>query len=78
MTEFDTKKAIVWVDPLDGTKEFLKENLSAVTVLIGLAIEGIPKIGVVHYPFGIHKGDDATGLTLFATQEHGVYTLPYD
>lgn len=41
----------MWVDPLDGTNDFVKGNLSAVTVLIGLSIDGIPKIGVVHHPF---------------------------
>ncbi len=66
MTEFETKKAIVWVDPLDGTKEFLKGNLSAVTVLIGLSLEGVPSIGVVHYPFNIGE-NDGKGLTLFGT-----------
>ena len=48
---FSTDDALVWIDPLDGTKDFTMGNLSAVTVLIGLSISGIPKIGVVHNPF---------------------------
>jgi len=59
-TEFDhfsTEKAVVWIDPLDGTKDFTLGNLSAVTVLIGLAIEGVPKIGVVHNPFKTNEND---------------------
>lgn len=54
LSEFDTfstENALVWIDPLDGTKDFTLGNLSAVTVLIGLAINGVPKIGVVHHPF---------------------------
>lgn len=77
MTEFETKDAIVWVDPLDGTKEFLRENLKAVTVLIGMSLKGVPSIGVVHYPFNIEE-NDGKGLTLFATQEHGAYKMVYD
>jgi 3'(2'), 5'-bisphosphate nucleotidase len=37
---FSTDRATVWIDPLDGTKDFTMGNLSAVTVLIGLAIDG--------------------------------------
>ena len=36
--EIDTSNAVVWIDPLDGTKDFTNGNLSAVTVLIGLAV----------------------------------------
>ena len=35
---FNTKDAVVWIDPLDGTSDFIKGDLSAVTVLIGLSI----------------------------------------
>jgi 3'-phosphoadenosine 5'-phosphosulfate (PAPS) 3'-phosphatase len=49
MSDFiEAEKAIVWIDPLDGTKDFTLGNLDAVTILIGLAIDGIPKLGVVH------------------------------
>jgi len=46
-TEVDLNKAIVWVDPLDGTIEFIKGALDCVTTLIGISIEGQAKIGVV-------------------------------
>jgi len=55
--EFDPEDATVWIDPLDGTKDFCKGNLSAVTVLIGLAIDGVPKLGVVHNPFKTNDND---------------------
>jgi 3'-phosphoadenosine 5'-phosphosulfate (PAPS) 3'-phosphatase len=48
---FDTKDAVVWIDPLDGTNDFVKGNLPAVTVLIGLSLGGHSRIGVVHNPF---------------------------
>jgi 3'(2'), 5'-bisphosphate nucleotidase len=42
--------ARVWiVDPLDGTKEFLARN-GEFAVMIGLAIDGWPALGVVYMP----------------------------
>ena len=38
--KFSTKDAVVWIDPLDGTSDFVAGNLSACTVLIGLSING--------------------------------------
>lgn len=35
---FNTNNAVVWIDPLDGTSDFVKGNLPACTVLIGLTI----------------------------------------
>jgi 3'-phosphoadenosine 5'-phosphosulfate (PAPS) 3'-phosphatase len=64
--EFGVEKAVVWIDPLDGTKDFTMGNLSAVTVLIGLAIDGVPKLGVVHNPFKTNESD-SKGITLFGS-----------
>ena len=74
---FSTKNATVWVDPLDGTQEFVNGNLSGVTVLIGLAIDGIPKIGVVHNPYR-NNDPKCAGMTIFGTQEHGAFVLDTD
>jgi len=48
---FNTRDAVVWIDPLDGTNDFVKGNLSAVTVLIGLSINNRSRLGIVHNPF---------------------------
>jgi 3'(2'), 5'-bisphosphate nucleotidase len=37
------------VDPLDGTKEFVKRN-GEFTVNIGLVIDGLPRVGVLYAP----------------------------
>jgi len=43
-------KGRVWyVDPLDGTKEFIKKN-GEFAVMIGLSIDGEARAGVVHQP----------------------------
>jgi 3'-phosphoadenosine 5'-phosphosulfate (PAPS) 3'-phosphatase len=51
---FDPAEGVVWIDPLDGTNDFVRGNLSAVTVLIGLSIGGVSRAGVVHSPFASH------------------------
>jgi 3'(2'), 5'-bisphosphate nucleotidase len=48
------EKSRVWiVDPLDGTKEFIARN-GEFSIMIGLAVEGKPVLGVIQQP--------ATGL----------------
>lgn len=54
------------MDPLDGTNDFVNGNLSAVTVLIGLAVDGVPKVGVVHHPYKTNE-PSSKGFTIFAT-----------
>jgi len=54
------------VDPLDGTKEFLRRN-GEFTVNIGLISHSLPIIGVVNSP--------ATGQLYWASEEHGSYLL---
>ena len=43
---------MLWiVDPLDGTKEFIKKN-GEFTVNIALVKEGVPVLGVIYVPCG--------------------------
>ena len=52
------------VDPLDGTKEFVK-GTNEFTVNIALVVSGRPVLGVVHAP--------ALGLTYFAARDSGAW-----
>ena len=52
------------IDPLDGTKEFIKRN-GEFTVNIALIENGKPVLGVVHAP--------ALGLSYFAEQGSGAF-----
>eukprot|EP00879_Flechtneria_rotunda_P030563 GHRR01033212.1.p1 GENE.GHRR01033212.1~~GHRR01033212.1.p1 ORF type:complete len:257 (+),score=66.38 GHRR01033212.1:245-1015(+) len=52
------------VDPLDGTKEFIKRN-GEFTVMIGLVQGSAPVLGVVHVP--------VTGKTYYAVSGKGAY-----
>jgi 3'-phosphoadenosine 5'-phosphosulfate (PAPS) 3'-phosphatase len=49
----------VWyVDPIDGTKDFIRGS-EGFAVMIGLCVDGVPLLGVVHQPRG--------GRTFWAT-----------
>lgn len=73
--KFNTKDAVVWIDPLDGTSDFVKGNLPACTVLIGLTINNYSRFGVVHNPFSIEDQDKS--LTYFGSAEHGAFRMNY-
>jgi 3'(2'), 5'-bisphosphate nucleotidase len=46
-----TAKRVWFVDPLDGTKDFIRGN-EGFAVMIGLCIDQRPRLGVVHQPVG--------------------------
>jgi len=54
------------VDPLDGTKEFIKHN-GEFTINIALIIGNTPVIGVIYVP--------VTGILYFANSEIGTYRI---
>ncbi|XP_012671179.1 3'(2'),5'-bisphosphate nucleotidase 1 isoform X2 [Clupea harengus] len=45
------EELVVWVDPLDGTKEYTEGLLDHVTVLIGISYGGRAIAGVINQPF---------------------------
>lgn len=58
-------KSRVWfVDPMDGTKQFI-ERIGEFAVMIGLAVNGKPELGVVFNP--------ATNKMYYATPSIGAY-----
>jgi len=54
------------VDPLDGTKEFIKQT-GSFTVNIGLIADGVPVAGIVHVP--------VSGRTYGASPDSGVWRM---
>ncbi|XP_061668417.1 3'(2'),5'-bisphosphate nucleotidase 1 [Syngnathoides biaculeatus] len=63
------EELVVWVDPVDGTKEYTEGLLDNVTVLIGIAYAGRAIAGVVNQPFynyqlgpGAHLGRTMWGM----------------
>lgn len=70
-----------YVDPLDGTKEFIAKN-GEFSVMIGLAVDGAAQLGVVYQPVGdklyrgvvgesafLEVGDRTYGLSVSAKSE---------
>ena len=47
----DAKRVTIFVDPLDGTREFVEERLENCQVLVGIAIDGEAVAGAVGLPF---------------------------
>lgn len=54
------------VDPIDGTKDFIRGG-DGFAVMIGLVIDGVPTLGVVHQP--------TLDRTFFATPDGGAYVV---
>jgi len=68
----------VWVDPLDGTKEYTQGLLDHVTVLIGIAVGKQAVAGVIHQPYWNYKSTDPAatiGRTFYGLIGAGVYGL---
>merc|ERR1711966_604163 len=49
--DIDASKITIFVDPLDGTREFVEGRLENCQVLVGIAIDGEAVAGAVGIPF---------------------------
>merc|ERR1712133_277420 len=68
----------VWVDPLDGTKEYTQGLLDHVTVLIGIAVGTEAVAGEIHQPYYNYKSQEPgaqLGRTFYGLVGGGVYGL---
>lgn len=67
----------MFVDPIDGTREFTSGNTESVFVLIGVSLRGKAIMGVMHQPFGkIENEKIERGVTIFGGGEFGIQGLP--
>lgn len=48
----DCSKVSVFIDPLDGTKNFARGRYDAVTILVAIILDNTPMFGVICKPFG--------------------------
>ncbi len=58
-----------FVDPLDGTKEFVKKN-GEFSIHIGLAVEGSPRLGLVYVPVTSECAYGGKGVGAFYENEN--------
>jgi 3'-phosphoadenosine 5'-phosphosulfate (PAPS) 3'-phosphatase len=68
-TSVDLSKARVFVDPLDGTREFVEGRLDAVQCLVGVAVGDAPVCGAVGLPF---PADGGAPRVIYATSRGSV------
>ena len=67
------ERSHVWmVDPMDGTREFI-EHRDEFSVMIGLAVDGVPAVGAVYQPTSKKLYYAASGMGAFLDNE-GVVT----
>jgi len=71
--KIDIKKLGIWVDPLDGTKDYTVGDVQFVTSLIGITIDFVPRYGVIHRPF--LEENHEKSATFFGGQNLGVNML---
>mmetsp|Transcript_3119 Transcript_3119/g.5046 ORF Transcript_3119/g.5046 Transcript_3119/m.5046 type:complete len:338 (-) Transcript_3119:169-1182(-) len=65
------KDTCLWIDPLDGTIEFVRGNLHNVCVLIGIAVRDRPVAGVVLQPFVVDENPN--GCVTYGAAGVGVF-----
>ena len=51
LAPIDVSRVVVYVDPLDGTNEYAGGERTAVTCLMGVAVDGVPVAGIIGQPF---------------------------
>lgn len=72
----ELKDFTVWIDPLDGTKEYTEGFLDHVTILVGIAIGKKAVAGVINQPFyNYEKKDGNMGRTLYGIVGTGVHGI---
>lgn len=59
-SELDVNEIVVYVDPLDGTREFVEGRLDNVQSLVGLCWRGRPLMGAIGLPFGVSSAENST------------------
>ncbi|KAL4450921.1 hypothetical protein ABPG74_011763 [Tetrahymena malaccensis] len=57
---FNIDDVVVWIDPLDGTLSYVKEEYDAVTTLIGVSIHNRPLMGIISQPYRLEKNGTYT------------------
>lgn len=68
----DPKDIVLWLDPLDGTAEFIDGLLEHVTTLIGIAYQGRPIAGIINQPF-YKNSDNSLGRSIWGIVGVGAF-----
>jgi hypothetical protein len=71
--EIDPSEITIYVDPLDGTREFVKERLENCQVLVGIAIGGESVAGAIGYVLFQRFGAPKISLVQIHTYHLSLY-----
>jgi 3'(2'), 5'-bisphosphate nucleotidase len=73
----EEKDLVVWVDPLDGTSEYVHGFLEHVTVLIGISFRESAIGGIIHQPYYKCSTSGKLGRTIWGVKELGTGGFTY-
>ena len=73
---FNAEELYIWIDPIDGTRELVAGRLENVTCMIGVVLNKIPIMGLIHRPY--IERDGTLGDTYFGSLEFGVFKTEFD
>jgi len=68
--ELQAKDVAIWIDPIDGTKAFTEGNLDHVTSMVGITVNGRPRVGIIHKPFA---NESNMSRTYIGSTESGLF-----
>ena len=71
--ELQAKDVAVWIDPIDGTKEFEEGNYDHVTSMVGISVNGRPRVGIIHKPFAASDRNSNLSRTYVGSTESGLF-----
>lgn len=71
LKNIDESDLVVWVDPLDGTSEYVHGFLEHVTILIGISFREHAIGGVIHQPYYKCATSGKLGRTIWGVKELG-------
>lgn len=71
----DASRVALYCDPLDGTNEYAAGEREAITVLIGIAVDGVPRAGVIGQPFYNYGSGKPLGRVVWGGAGMGVRGL---
>jgi len=71
----EASRIAVYCDPLDGTNEYAAGEREAITILLGIAVDGVPVAGVIGQPFYKYGVSDTLGRVVWGGTGVGVHGL---
>jgi 3'(2'), 5'-bisphosphate nucleotidase len=72
INEQKSEELCLYIDPIDGTEQFIKRNFEPVTSLIGITLNQSAFIGFIYFPS--YKGLEENSLVFFNIPTKGIFS----